>query len=289
VIVHGARANQPGFRHLVKWVRDKGHNVQVRVTWEEGDAERFAREAAHEADSISTVVAAGGDGTVNQVLNGLSGSSLPLGIIPLGTANDFARQVGIPDDSDHAMDVILRCAAVRIDTASVNSRRFLNVSIGGVAAEVTAETPPDAKESLGPLAYAISGIRKIGKLEPYAARFTGPKLNWRGDIVLFAVANGKQTGGGALIAPNASLTDGLLDLCIVEARSRGEMGSLLLKLRRGEHLGEPGVHYRQIENVVVSTRRAMMVNVDGESGRGSRFSYTSQAGDLKIHLPRAGN
>ena len=95
---------------------------------------------------------------------------MPLGIIPLGTANDFARQVGIPADADHAMDVILQRKPRRFDTASLNGRRFLNVSTGGVGAEATAETPAEAKESLGPLAYAISGHAQVRRLPAVPTR-----------------------------------------------------------------------------------------------------------------------
>src|SRR5688572_22996224 len=172
LILHGARAEHPPLRHLVDWVREKGHKVRVRVTWEKGDAELLAREAA--ATGADVVVAVGGDGTVNEVINGLDGSDVPFGIVPIGTANDFAKQVGIPMDADHAMDVILRGHPHRIDTASLNGRRFLNVSTAGVGAEATAETPTEAKQTLGALAYAITGIRKLKDLEPKKARVRGP-------------------------------------------------------------------------------------------------------------------
>lgn len=285
LIVHGARADLPAVRHLVSWVREKGHTVDVRVTWEAGDGERFAREAVQAVTPPDTIIAAGGDGTVNEVINGMSGSDVALGIIPLGTANDFARQAGIPDDADHAMDVILQQPPVRIDTAQANDRRFLNVSVGGVAAEVTAETPADAKESLGVFAYAVSGLRKFADLRPYTARFRGPDFDLQCKVLVFAVANGQRTGGGTLIAPRAELADGLLDLCIVEAMPRRDAGRMLLKVRRGEHLGEEGVHYVQLPEVVVSTRRSIVVNVDGESTEARRFVYVVRAGDLRIHLP----
>ena len=96
IVVHGARAEFPGLRHLVEWMRAKGHRVRARVTWESGDGAMFAREAIEAG--ADTVVACGGDGMVNEVVNGLEGTDVGLGIIPAGTANDFARQVGIPDD-----------------------------------------------------------------------------------------------------------------------------------------------------------------------------------------------
>src|SRR5262245_6128838 len=169
LIVHGDRADRPDLRHLVSWVRDKGHFVEPLATFEKGDAATFARQAAHRG--VDVVAAVGGDGTVNEVVNGLDGYDVPLGIIPLGTANDFARQVGIPADADHAMDVILQRKPQRLDTASLNGRRFLNVSTGGVGAEATAETPTEAKESLGAVAYAISGMRKLAEFRTYYACF----------------------------------------------------------------------------------------------------------------------
>src|ERR1051325_3221656 len=172
LIAHGARASRYGFREMVSTTRTAGHLVEVHVTFERGDARELARIASAKGPDV--VVAAGGDGTLNEVVNGLDGFDTPLGIIPLGTANDFATQAGIPADVDHAMDVILRRKPTRIDTASLNGRRFLNVSTGGVGAEATAETPAEAKETLGPVAYAITGVRKLADFDPYRARFRGP-------------------------------------------------------------------------------------------------------------------
>ena len=285
LILHGTRADLPAVRHLVEWVREKGHTVHVRVTWERGDAQRFARDAAGSVPTPDAVLAAGGDGTVNEVINGLSGTDIAFGIIPLGTANDFARQAGIPDDPDHAMDVVLQHPPVRIDTAQLNGHRFLNVSVGGVVAEITAETPQDAKESLGVLAYALSGLRKLTDLRPYTARFCGPDFDLHCKVLLFAVANGARTGGGTLIAPKASLTDGLIDVCVVEALPRGDAGRMLLKVRRGEHLGEEGVHYAQLPEVTVTVRRPIVVNADGEPTEARRLTYVARPGDLLVHLP----
>jgi lipid kinase YegS len=283
LIIHGARAGHEGLRRMVDWVRDRGHVVDPRVTWESGDAERFAREAAGARADV--VVAVGGDGTLNEVVNGLAGSTVPLGIIPLGTANDFARQVGIPDDPDHAMDVILRRNPVCIDSAELNGRRFLNVSTAGVPAEATAETPQDLKAQLGVLAYALTGVRKFVGMRRYTARVTGPGLDLDCRFLVAAVGNARTTGGGSRVTPRALVTDGLLDVCIVEAMPRRDFARILLKLRRGEHVGAEGVHYFKLPSLTITARRPVSVNVDGEPMRSRVLHYVARPRDLWVHLP----
>jgi diacylglycerol kinase (ATP) len=282
LIVHGSRAPRPDVRHLVDWVSDKGHLVEVLVTFAPGDATAFAADAARRG--VDVIAAAGGDGTVNEVVNGLDGYDVPLGIIPVGTANDFARQVGIPPDPDHAMDVILRRKPRRLDTASLNGRRFLNVSTGGVGAETTAETPADAKESLGPLAYAISGMRKLPSVRPLRARFDSDGFHYDGDFMMFAVGLTRSTGGGTPITPMAAANDGLLDLCIVEGMSRRDFARTLFQVKRGEHLGLDGVRYVQVKTIHIQGREAIAVNVDGEISNAKTLTYRARPRDLWVHV-----
>ncbi len=282
LIVHGGRADRPDVRHLINWVREKGHFVETFSTFESGEATEMAANAARRG--VDVVAAAGGDGTVNEVVNGLDGYDVPLGIIPLGTANDFARQVGIPADADHAMDVILQRKPTRFDTASLNGRRFLNVSTGGVGAEATAETPAEVKETLGAFAYAISGVRKFADFKPYHARFAGDGFEYEGDFLMFAVGLTRSTGGGTMVTPMASATDGLLDLCIVEGMSRGDFARTVLKVKRGEHVGYEGVHYVQLKAVTIQGTDPIAVNVDGEMSNAQRLTYRARARDLWVHV-----
>ena len=283
-VIHGARSELPGVRHLVQWVRAKGHTVDPRITWEQGDAKRFAADGAERG--VDVVVALGGDGTVNEVVNGLSGSDVPLGIVPLGTANDFARQAEIPLDLDHAMDVILRSKPVRIDTAELNGHRFLNVSTAGIGAETTAETPADAKEALGALAYAITGVRKLADLTPTRAVVEAPGTKLEIEFLVLAVGNGRMTGGGTMLTPRASVTDGLLDVCIVEPLARRDLARLALRLRRGDHIDADGVRYLQVPWLRVRAEHTITVNVDGEPREMDTLEYRARAADLLIHVGR---
>ena len=281
-VVHGARADRQDLRQMVSWVRDRGHAVEVRVTWDAGDAALHTARAADRGTDV--VIACGGDGTLNEVVNGLDGRDTPLGVIPLGTANDFARQTGIPEEADHAMDVILRRNPVRIDTASMNGRRFLNVSTGGVGAEATQETPADAKASLGPLAYAITAVRKFAEDKVRHATFNGDGFALDVEFLAFAVGSARVTGGGNMMTPDASVTDGLLDLCVIEAMSRGQFARLSLAVKKGEHRGLPGVHYAQLPWLKVVGNEALSVNLDGEGVSAQTCDYRARRGDLLVHV-----
>ena len=282
LVVHGARAGRDDLRHLVEWVRGRGHLVTVHVTFERGDAEVLTRAEARRG--VDAVVAVGGDGTLNEVVNGLDGYDVPLGVLPLGTANDFARQAGIPSDADHAMDVILQRKPVRIDTASLNGRRFLNVSTGGVGAEATAETPSQIKHAIGELAYAISGLRKFADMDPSRATFRSGGYVLECDFLMFAVGSALATGGGRLVTPHASTTDGLLDLMIIEEMPRRDFARTMLRLRRGEHVGEAGVHYIRVPELTVEGTRPISVNVDGELSGATRLEYRARPKDLWVHV-----
>lgn len=283
LIIHGSRAELPSLRHLVTWVREKGHEVVASVTWEKGDGIRLAAEAVERGADV--VIAAGGDGTINEVLNGMNDSDVPLGIIPIGTANDFATQVGIPLDPDHAMDVILQRKPMRIDTAEINGRRFLNMSTGGVGAEATAETPAEAKESLGPLAYAITATRKLAGLHAHSAHFSGDEFDLGCKFLVFAVGNARAGGGGTLMTPLAEIRDGLLDLCVVEELPRKDFARLALRIKKGEHLDAEGVHYVKSARFLIESKRSISVNVDGEPMSLKRLEYKVRPKDLSIFLP----
>ena len=284
LIINGARAEHALLRGVVRDLRERGHMVEPRLTFEEGDAMIAARAAAERG--VDAVVAVGGDGTLNEVANGLDGRDAALGVVPLGTANDFARQAGIPTDPAEALALVLDRPPTTIDTIALNGRRFVNVSTAGLGAEATAETPKGAKKALGKLAYAITGMRKLTQLEAHRARFAGPGFEHRCAFLLFAVGNARETGGGTMLTPRASVTDGLLDLCIVEEMPRGEFTRLLLKLKRGEHLDHPGVVYVQLPSLTVDVQHDITVNVDGEPTTHRELTYEVQPLDLRVHLAR---
>jgi diacylglycerol kinase (ATP) len=274
-------------------LREEGHLVRPHLTFEAGDAERFAREAA--ARGAELVIAAGGDGTVNGVLNGLlegphggGGRAPRMGIVPLGTANDLASELGIPAEPGAALRLAVRGAPHPVDVASVNGRRFLNVSTGGVGAEVTGDTSDELKRLLGSVAYAITGLRKLVELRPFRARFAaGGETLYEGEFLVFAVGNARQTGGGNRLTPEAELGDGLLDLCVVRGMSQLDFVRIAPDLRAGRHVDDPRVVYRRVPALTVQAEEAMQVNADGEALCGDRFEYRLEPGGLELVLGSA--
>ena len=234
IILHGKQGANQELRDAVAAVREDGHEVDVRVTWEAGDSGRFAAEAAKEG--IDTVIAGGGDGTVNEVLNGLAnveGHASALGVIPLGTANDFARSAGIPLQLEAALRVAVETEPVAVDVGRAGDRAFMNVATGGFGTEVTVNTDPKLKRMLGGAAYFITGLGHFSELQPVLVRLRGPELEWEGKILVLAVGNARQAGGGHVLCPDAVLDDGLLDVGILpdvpEDQQAKAIGALMTK------------------------------------------------------------
>lgn len=259
----------------VERLRAGGHEVRPRLTFEGGDAEQMAGDAVEWGADV--VVAAGGDGTVNEVGNGMhaavhhgAGERPRLAIVPLGTGNDLASSIGVPAGIPDAMALAVSGRGREMDVGTVGGRCFLNASTGGIGAEATEEAPARVKRALGILAYAITGAKKFAALRPSRARFTAGGVLHDGPFLLFAVGNSDRTGGGNLLTPRARLDDGLLDVCVVKEMTRMEFARLLPELRTGRHLDHPAVLYRQVTELLVEAEEELSVNADGEPLGGCR-------------------
>ncbi len=174
LILNGKAAGIDALRNAIEQQRAVGHRIKVRVTVKKGDARRFAAEAG-EAELL---IAAGGDGTLNEVVHGLmdlsEGARPALGIVPLGTANDFANGCGIPPDSEKALALCMEGHAVPIDIGKANEHWFLNAASVGFGAEVTATTPPELKRLLGHAAYTVMGAILATNVHHYHGRLILP-------------------------------------------------------------------------------------------------------------------
>jgi lipid kinase YegS len=287
IILNGKRAANDEVRAAVGALRDRGHEIDVRVTWEGGDAARLAREALR--DGIDRLVVGGGDGTINEVLNGLfeesTAPAIELGFLPLGTANDFARGCGIPLQLLDALTLALEGETTAIDVGQANDRFFLNVASGGIGAEITATTPPDLKRIIGGGAYLVMGMIAAHKLEPYQGQLVGPDGTEEGAVIVLAVGNGRQAGGGVPVTSHAKLDDGLLDLFFVRDFPAVELSQVLAELQDLGNTNNRFVYYRQFEEFHVEGVSDMPINLDGEPCRWKEVHFRCLPGALRAVLP----
>lgn len=294
MILNGKSAGDDALRAAVGVLRDAGVQLEVRVTWEAGDAERLVAQAI--ADGIDTVIAAGGDGTLGVVAATLAdrdeaATALPsLGLVPMGTANDFARAAGIPLEAEAALRLLRASPAHPIDLLRVraegNCHWVTKLASGGFGTEVTTQTGESLKSMLGGLAYVVSGLGQLGRMQPQHACLTGPDFRWEGEFIALGIGNGRQAGGGQVLCPTALVNDGLLDLTIVPPLEDGLLASLARAVSEGRQaaLDEVAIR-RQLPWVEISAPGPLTLNLDGEPLEASGFRIDCVPGRLRMHLP----
>jgi len=243
-------------------------NAQVCISANPGDAINITKKSL--SQGCDMIVAAGGDGTLNEVVNALQESArrITLGLIPLGTGNDFARTFAIPTDIDDAIAMINAHHVRPIDLVRFKSdevRYFANVSAGGFSGLVGEKLTPEMKKTWGPLAYLRGAAAALPELRAYR---TTVSLDNKESLTLnlydVVIANGRYVGGGTHIAPEASADDGMLDVILIREQSPAELAVLAARLTLGSHLSTEGVVFRRAKRITVNSLPKMQFNVDGE-------------------------
>jgi len=245
--------------------------VDMFETAKAGDAYSAAYNL--QPEDIDLVLAVGGDGTVNEVVNGLlsAGHHTPLAILPAGTANDFAFAMKIPRDIDGFCRMIRRFHTMRVDVGRIGSSCFLNVAAGGMLTDVPYKVASEAKTVLGQLAYVLSGALDLPAqlIKPLPVTLHSHEKNIEEEILLFVVANTRSVGGFRKLAPRASVHDGLLDVLVIYKQSIFELVPLLVQLVNGEHVSNPKVTYFQTNHLEINCRGncpTVPLDLDGEPG-----------------------
>jgi lipid kinase YegS len=284
LVLNGKAAGNDALRIAVVGQREVGHRIEVRVTWEKGDAQRFASEASE----VDLLIAAGGDGTLNEVVHGLMDLSMDtrpvLGVVPLGTANDFATGCGIPREPETALALCLEGEAVPIDVGKANEHWFLNAASVGFGAEITATTSPELKRLLGQAAYTVMGATLAMNVHHYHGRLILPDREITGSGPVAIVGNGRQTGGGFQVAPRAFIDDGLLDVLVVR---NIPATAALTAARELQQLSPDGeyVSYWHTPWAEVHSEEAIPVNLDGEPVRFSSVRYEAVPKAIRLIVP----
>jgi diacylglycerol kinase (ATP) len=261
-------------------------DVSLQETAEPEEATRFAARAVE--DGCELVVAAGGDGTINEVVNGLSHNwaQAKLGILPLGTGNDFARTIGAPTDIDAAIEAILRDECRPIDIVCAESdqtRYFVNVSSGGFSGLVDENLTDELKSAWGPLSYLRAAVASLPDLTNYHTTIQyddeEPQQLLAYNLV---IANARYVAGGVPIAPEAILDDGKVDVIVIPAASMPRLALIVPSIWLGRHLDNPDVIFRRASRLRVDAQPGMWFNTDGELVGNEPITFTVLPRALRV-------
>ena len=225
-----------------------------------------AMEDIHEG--YSQILIAGGDGTVDILINYMMERDikLPIGILPMGTANDYAKYIGIPKDISKALEKMFRLPSMKMDVGKINEKYFINVASTGLLTDVSQKTHSELKNAIGKLAYYIKGLEQIPTFRKIPVKFTSEEKTYDGDMYALLVFNGR-TAGNLDFAYKSKANDGRLDVILIKASFK-EIVPLLAKMLRGNHLEDPvGLLYFQTKELFIETTDELIVSdIDGERG-----------------------
>jgi len=261
-----------------------GWRTDLRVTSGPGEATDIARDAASRFDLI---VACGGDGTLCEVLNGLTGSDTPVAFIPAGTGNDFARTVGLPAAPGEAAREVVRGQSRRLDLMRLDNPPMIAVNIIGIGFDAAVAARMNQRTRLcgGAVPYLAAVLTELARMQPVRLRLRVDEDTWEGKALLVAIANARSYGGGMCIAPDARPDDGLLDVVVVEPIGRVEFLRALPRVFRGTHVAHPAVSCRRGRQIVVESDVPAPAMVDGDLRTTTPLRVTVQPGAAHLWLP----
>ena len=243
------------------------------------------------ADGHDLMVVGGGDGTVSYAAGRVAGTNVVLGVLPLGTANDFARTLEIPSNLAEACATIAEGKVVDIDLGRANGEPFLNVASAGLSVSVTEALSPRLKRYIGPLAYSIATVLAYARHKPFRARLVFPEGDHQplelGDLLQVAVGNGRHYGGGNTVSPTAGIDDHLLDIYAILAGPLREHVSIARLLKDGSFIKHDRVYHLTTRQVRVITEPPLPVNLDGEIATATPTDFTVQRNAVHVVVPQS--
>jgi diacylglycerol kinase (ATP) len=258
-IILNPRAQSERADLLVEELHQLAPQAEIRLTTQAGDARRLAAQAA--AEGFKNVVAAGGDGTVNEVVNGLAGSSVHLGVLPAGTMNVFAKEHGLPTGLAAACAVIREGRVKEIDLAAANDTHFIQLAGIGLDAQIVKETPWESKKTLGPVSYLLSAAAIAVRTPPTIIVEAAGEVR-EGCFVL--IGNGRYYGSKLVLFPEARTDDGLLDILIFKNLGYLDIARYLGGVLLGKHTALSDVSYFQAPSARIHSTEEIPIEVDGE-------------------------
>lgn len=252
--------------HIVERIQGEGYQV-IPVRAAKGYVIDDVLSRLDESE-YSRIIAAGGDGTINLCVNAMIKHDihLPLGILPAGTANDFAYYFELPQDIDYQLDIALGNKTTKVDVGKVNNRNFINVAAMGALIDVSQKTDPNLKNAIGVLAYYLKALTEIPQLHAIPVKLTTPDEVYFENIYFMVVMNGESAGGFRKLSPQSSMNDGKLDVIAFRKMPIVELGPLLFEVVNGRHPQNKNVLYFQTEELIIESAEDISTDIDGEHG-----------------------
>lgn len=235
-------------------------------------------------DTYKYILMAGGDGTVDNIVNCMKklNIDLPIGILPTGTANDFAKFIGMPLNIEKACKQIIESEPRETDLGKINDKYFINVASSGLFTNVSQQTDINMKNTIGKIAYYVKGIEQLPNFKRIKIKVSSKENVFDGDMILMLVFNG-QTAGNFKFAYKACADDGMLDVIIIEAGMVKDLFNILIKMIRGEHLEDVnGLVYFKTDNLKIECNDDVVTDIDGERGPDFPVEISCIKGGLKI-------
>ncbi|WP_421617092.1 diacylglycerol kinase [Brevibacillus sp. TJ4] len=273
---------------ILELMESAGYETSCHATKGPNDATQEASRAV--ARGYDAIIAAGGDGTIYEVVNGMAKHKArpSLGIIPTGTTNDLARALGIPKSVTRSCGIIKQGKKKKIDLGKINDRYFINIAGGGSLTNLTYEVPSRLKTMMGQLAYYVKGLEKLPSLHPIRVKLENRKeVLLDEEIMIFLIANSPSIGGFERLAPDANLSDGKLDVIVVKKAHIGDFIRLATQAMRGDHIKDPHVVYFQTDYLKATTsgNELVQINLDGELGGQLPCVIEALPGHIEMFVP----
>ncbi|WP_346884487.1 YegS/Rv2252/BmrU family lipid kinase [Clostridium sp. UBA4395] len=243
------------------------------------------RDALIEIDeSYKYILIAGGDGTIDSVINKMKQNNvdIPVGFLPVGTANDFAKYLGVPNDISAACKQILDGKVKRFDLGRINDKYFVNVASAGLFTDISQKTDNSLKNTMGKLAYYVKAAEEVKNLKKIDVKITSPVVNFEGKIYTILVFNG-QTAGNIKFADYSEADDGLLDVVVIKKEIlKNAFNNLIIMMKKGQVADMDGILYFKCKELTIDCDENIATDIDGEKGPDFPLEITCERRSIKI-------
>ena len=285
-----SRSGERAFFEAIDRLEELG--VRLGATYPVRDPVRLpetVREVLHEGSGHRLLILGGGDGSVSSVVDFLAHRDVVLGLLPLGTANDFARTLGIPAEVEKACETIAEGKVVDVDLGLAGDNYYVNVASIGLGVEATQALSPWLKKGVGPLAYPVAAVRAFLRHEPFSARLTFPEGDHEavefGRLLQVAVGNGRFYGGGMVVAPQSGIDDRRLDSYAIEMGRHRDLIGVARYLKSGDFIRNESVGHFRTQRVRLETEPDLPINIDGELVARTPQGFSVARNALKVIVP----